>query len=166
MDKILELELRQSEARQELSGLLETDADSEKIGTLTVEIRSLDRQISGHKLTRPEPESREVKGSPEGRELRQLINKSNVGEIFDAALGKRAVDGASAEIQKHYGLDVNQVPLAMLVKGWPGDDDPGKEGCNSCSDQRRPRAEFDRPLRISSIIGGFPRSFDANSAGR
>ena len=64
-----------------------------------------------------------VKGSPEGREMRQLIDKSNVGEIFDAALGKRAVDGASAEIQKHYGLDVNQVPLAMLVKDWPGDDD-------------------------------------------
>ena len=123
MDKILELELRQSEARQELSGLLETDVDSEKVGVLNQELRSLDRQIMAHKLTRPEPESREVKGSPEGRELRQLIDKSNVGEIFDAALGKRAVDGASAEIQKHYGLDVNQVPLAMLVKGWPGDDD-------------------------------------------
>ena len=77
----------------------------------------------GHKIANPEPESRVVKGSPEGRELRQLIDKSNVGEIFDAALGKRAVDGASAEIQKHYGLDVNQVPLAMLVKDWPGDDD-------------------------------------------
>ena len=123
MDKILELELRQSEARGELADLLEKDADSEKIGELNVEMRSLDRQIMGHKLARPEPESREVKGSPEGREIRQLIDKSNVGEIFDAALGKRAVDGASAEIQKHYGLDVNQVPLAMLVKGWPGDDD-------------------------------------------
>ena len=123
MEKILALELRMSECRQELADLLEKDADSEKIGALNVEMRSLDRQIAGHKLARPEPESREVKGSPEGRELRQLIDKSNVGEIFDAALGKRAVDGASAEIQKHYGLDVNQVPLAMLVKGWPGDDD-------------------------------------------
>ena len=26
-------------------------------------------------------------------------------------------------MQKHYGLDVNQVPLALLVKDWPGDDD-------------------------------------------
>ena len=123
MDKVLELELRQSEARQELADLLEKDADNEKIGALNVELRSLDRQVAAHKLTAPEPESRVVKGSPEGREMRQLIDKSNVGEIFDAALGKRAVDGASAEIQKHYGLDVNQVPLAMLVKGWPGDDD-------------------------------------------
>ena len=122
MDKVLELELRQSEARQELADLLESDADNEKIGALNVEMRSLDRQVAASKLLKPEPESREVKGSPEGREIRQLIDKSNVGEIFDAALGKRAVDGASAEIQKHYGLDVNQVPLAMLVKDWADDD--------------------------------------------
>ena len=123
MDKVLELELRQSEARQELSGLLEKDPDNEKVGTLNSEMRALDRQIMGHKIANPEPETRVVEGTPEGREMRQLIDKSNVGEIFDAALGKRAVDGASAEIQKHYGLDVNQVPLAMLVKDWPGDDD-------------------------------------------
>ena len=123
MDAVLKLELRQSEARQELADLLEKDPDNEKIGTLNVEMRSLDRQIAGHKITSPEPETRTSTGSPKGRELRQLIDKSNVGEIFDAALGKRAVDGASAEIQKHYGLDVNQVPLAMLVRGWPGEDD-------------------------------------------
>ena len=122
MDEILKLELRMSEARQELADLLESDADSEKIGTLNIEMRSLDRQIMAHKLAKPDPETRVVEGSPEGRELRQLVHKSNVGEIFDAALGKRAVDGASAEIQKHYGLDPNQVPLAMLVKNWPDDD--------------------------------------------
>ena len=123
MDKVLELELRQSEARQELSDLLEKDPDNEKIGTLNVEMRSLDRQVAASKLLKPEPETRVVEGTPEGREIRQLIDKSNVGEIFDAALGKRPVDGASAEMQKHYGLDVNQVPLALLVKDWPGDDD-------------------------------------------
>ena len=122
MDKILELELRQSECRQELADLLEKDADSEQVGSLTGELRQLDKKIMAHKLTKPEPETRVVNGSPEGRELRQLIdNRSNVGEIFDAALGKRAVDGASAEIQKHYGLDVNQVPLAMLMRSWPTD---------------------------------------------
>ena len=121
MDKILELELRQSECRQELADLLEKDADSEQVGSLTGELRQLDKKIMAHKLTKPEPETRVVKGSPEGRELRQLVNRSNVGEIFDAALGKRSVDGASAEIQKHYGLDVNQVPLAMLMRSWPTD---------------------------------------------
>ena len=37
MDAILELELRQSEARQELVDLLEKEPDSEKIGELNVE---------------------------------------------------------------------------------------------------------------------------------
>ena len=60
--------------------------------------------------------------SAEGREFRALVNRGNVGEIFDAALGKRAVDGASAELQKHYGLDANQVPLALLVRSWPDAD--------------------------------------------
>ena len=123
MDKVLELELRQSEARQELSDLLEKDPDNEKVGTLNSEMRALDRQIMAHKIAKPDPETKTVTGTPEGREIRQLIDKSNVGEIFDAALGKRPVDGASAEMQKHYGLDVNQVPLALLVKDWPGDDD-------------------------------------------
>ena len=151
MEKILELELRQSEARQALSDLLEKDADNEKVGTLNVELRSLDRQIAAHKLVKPEPETRVVEGTPEGREMRQLIDKSNVGEIFDAALGKRAVDGASAEIQQHYGLDVNQVPLALLVKDWPGDDDLEKRAVTP--------APSDVGAMQQSIVGYvFPRS--------
>ena len=42
-----------------------------------------------------------------------------MGEIFDAALSKRSVDGATAEIQKHFGLDPNQIPLAMLMRSMP-----------------------------------------------
>ena len=82
MDDILKLELRQNEARQELAGLLETDPDSEKIGTLTVEMRSLDRQIMAHKLTKPEPETKTVTGTPEAREMRQLVNKASLGKMM------------------------------------------------------------------------------------
>ena len=61
--------------------------------------------------------------SAEGREFRAMVNKANVGEIFDAALSKRSVDGASAELQQHYGLNQNQVPLALLVRSWPDADE-------------------------------------------
>ena len=64
MEKVLELELRMSECRQEMADLLEKDPESEKIGTLTVELRQLDRQVVAHKLANPEPESRVVEGSP------------------------------------------------------------------------------------------------------
>ena len=114
MDLILGLELRQSAARQELADLLEKEPDSEKIGGLNVEMRSLDRQIMGHKLARPEPESREVKGSPEGREYRQMLDRASLGSIFDDLLSHRNPSGVEAELQSHLGLRGNQVPLAML----------------------------------------------------
>ena len=57
-----------------------------------------------------------------GRDFRELIKNANVGEIFDAAVNHRAVDGATAEIQKHYGLDSNVVPLALLMRSMPEDD--------------------------------------------
>ena len=82
MNKILELELRQSEARQELSDLLEADADNEKVGALNSEMRSLDRQIMGHKIANPEPESRVVEGTPEGREYRQTVGQGQLGEYL------------------------------------------------------------------------------------
>ena len=53
MDKILELELRMSECRQEMADLLETDPDSDKVGELTVELRQLDKKIMAHKLAKP-----------------------------------------------------------------------------------------------------------------
>ena len=51
------------------------------------------------------------------------MQRSNVGEIFDAAVGNRAIEGATAEIQQHYGVDQNVVPLALLVRSWPEDND-------------------------------------------
>ena len=50
----------------------------------------------------------------ENRELRALANKASVGRIMQAAVEHRAIDGPEDEIQKHYKLDGNQIPLIML----------------------------------------------------
>ena len=50
----------------------------------------------------------------EDRELRSLIDRANVGEIFEAALEHRATTGAEAEVQTHFRLAANAVPLALL----------------------------------------------------
>ena len=50
----------------------------------------------------------------EGAELRALTARSSAGAIFAAAIEHRATDGATAELQQHYRLSPNQVPLAML----------------------------------------------------
>lgn len=51
---------------------------------------------------------------PEGREMRALIAKCNVGKIFDAALEHRGTDGAERELQDFHKLGENQIPLALL----------------------------------------------------
>ena len=51
---------------------------------------------------------------PEGREMRSLISRCNVGKIFDAAIEHRATDGAERELQDFHSLGENQIPLALL----------------------------------------------------
>ena len=50
----------------------------------------------------------------EARELRSLIDRASVGMIFEAALEHRATDGAESELQSHYRVAANAIPLAML----------------------------------------------------
>ena len=114
MDEILKLELRMSEARQELADLLEKEPDSEKIGELNVEMRSLDRQVAARKLTKPDPETRVVEGSPEGRELRQLISKASLGRMMAGIADDGQGDGAERELRQARNLPDNYVPWDLL----------------------------------------------------
>ena len=116
MDKILGLELRMSEARQELSDLLESDADNEKVGVLNTEMRSLDRQIMGHKLTSPEPETKTVTGTPEGREMRQLVGRASLGKMMSGIADDGQGDGAERELRQARNLPDNYIPWDMLEK--------------------------------------------------
>ena len=69
------------------------------------------------------------------------MTRSNVGEIYDSAINNRVPDGATAEIQTHYGLESNQVPLALMVRSWEDSDletravtpAPGQVGQNQAS---------------------------------
>ena len=52
-----------------------------------------------------------------------MLGKANVGKMFDAIIEHRAMDGVEAEIQQHYHLAGNQIPLAMLRRSWGNGDD-------------------------------------------
>ena len=126
MTPIQTLELRAGEIRQRLSaigGMDElTDETRSELNTLKIEYADNDSKRAALTIAGDAPVTHIETRSAEGREFRALVNRSNVGEIFDASLSKRAVDGATAELQKHYGLDANQVPLALLVRSWPDAD--------------------------------------------
>ena len=126
MTPIQTLEIRAGEIRKRLSDIGSmaelTDETRSELDKLKLEYSDNDSRRAALTIAGDAPVTHIETRSAEGREFRALVNKGNVGEIFDAALGKRAVDGASAELQKHYGLDPNQVPLALLVRSWPDAD--------------------------------------------
>ena len=127
MTPIQTLEIRAGEIRKrlsELGGMAElTDETRSELDKLKLEYTDNDARQAALKIAGDAPITHIETRSAQGREFRSLIGKANVGEIFDAALSKRSIDGASAEIQQHYGLDQNQIPLALLVKTWPDNDE-------------------------------------------
>ena len=152
MDKILELELRQSEARQELAGLLETDADSEKIGTLNVEMRSIDRQIMAQKLLSPEPETKTMTGTPEGREMRELRNQAHIGDVFNAALNSQPVTGAMAEFQKETGLAGNEFSIRQLMDSERMEHRAVTPAPGNVESQQQPIIPYVFPQSVASFL--------------
>ena len=123
MTPIQTLEIRAGEIRKRLSdiGAMSelTDETRSELDKLKLEYSDNDSKRAALTIAGDAPVTHIETRSAEGREFRGLVNRSNVGEIFDAALSRRSVDGASAELQKHYGLNENQVPLALLVRSWP-----------------------------------------------
>ena len=121
MTKRMKLLLEQSEKRQKLNGLLAldemTDEQRAEMETLTARMQQLEPEIRASIVAEGAAETRdrtEFGDNPEGRELRALVNDASAGAIFAATLEHRTTDGRTAELQQHFGLAPNQVPLAML----------------------------------------------------
>ena len=117
MTPLMKLQLEQSQLRKRLAELLDVETRSAEqdaeMDTLTKRAAALERELSAAIIAHPEPETRQAPDSEE-RELRSMIERANVGAIFDCALERRAADGVERELQQHYGLAGNQVPLSLL----------------------------------------------------
>ena len=109
--------LRASEIRKRLAELAPVEEMNDElrseIGTLRVEYTDVEAKYQAA-VTAEDTPTETRSDDAEGREIRNLIVDANIGTIFEAALEHRSTDGREAEIQKHFGLGANQVPLAML----------------------------------------------------
>ena len=121
MTRLQKLQLRQSEIRASMGALLDTpdekraESFGDDLSRLSGQMRGLEAELQAALVAGEDKvDETETPDTPEGRELRQLIDRSNVGEIFDAALEKRSIDGATRELQQHYRLASNMVPLDLL----------------------------------------------------
>ena len=109
--------LRASEIRKRLAELAAieemNDEQRSEIGTLRTEYVDVEAKYQASVTSEDSPAETRFEDT-EGRELRSLIDGSDVGAIFAATLEHRQTDGRTAELQQHFGLGANQVPLSLL----------------------------------------------------
>ena len=111
--------LEMSSKREALNALLAVDEMSDEqrseMGGLTSRLQELETEARAAIMAEDVPViTHTVVADGEDRELRSLIDLANVGNIFEATLEHRATDGAEAELQTHYRLSSNAIPLALL----------------------------------------------------
>ena len=123
MTRLNRLRLRQSELRQKIGALLDTELEKRSetfdadLTKLSNEARSLETELQAALIVEPDAVTVETRADTpdrETRELAELTARASAGAIYAAALEQRSTDGATLELQQHYGLGFNQVPLAML----------------------------------------------------
>lgn len=111
------LSLELSEKRQRLNELLAkeelTTEERSEMGTLTKRLQDLEVELRAA-ITEEQTRETRTEGTPEQRELRELVGRCNLGNIYEATVEHRNADGSERELQQHYGLAGNQVPLDLL----------------------------------------------------
>ena len=116
MTRKQKLLLRASEIRSELATLADADklddTQKTKITELRGEYAETELKIQASSIGEDEPETRTEDTSD--RELRSIVERAELGGIFDATLEHRVTSGAEAELQAHLGLTPNQVPIALI----------------------------------------------------
>ena len=117
MTRKTKLAISMSETREKLNALLALDEmTTEQRGEmvkLSTRQQEAEAELRACLLAEPEPVRTEG-DSAEQRELTRLIERADLGAMFGAVLDHRQIDGEFGELQKHYGLLGNQVPLRML----------------------------------------------------
>ena len=114
------IEIRAAELRAELGRLLGsaeewTDEQRERSEVLRRELTDSDTKLAAAIAAETPPETREVENADtEARELAELHERANLGAIFAAVVEHRAIGGPEAELQQHYGIGSNMVPLEMI----------------------------------------------------
>ena len=110
-------EVRAGEIRIRLSELAAvpelTDEYRAELDTLRLEYTDTERRMAALRISEPDRTPIETR-SAEGTEYRQMLDRANVGTIFDDLLNHRNTSGVVAELQAHLRLQGNQIPLDLL----------------------------------------------------
>ena len=104
-----------------------TAEDHEMLSTLSKRSQTLELETRAAIIA--EGDNKEVITATldtEGRELESLIIRSNVGAVFDAAISQGQTSGPIRELQEHFGLAGNRIPLELIRRAYtPAPSDVG-----------------------------------------
>ncbi len=122
MTPIQTLAVRAGELRSrlgELGGMAELSEENQKeLDNLRSEYMDNERKqgaltIAGDVI----PEPIETRDDAQGREIRRLLARANLGTMLENIMEQRSHDGAEKEVNDHYGLGYRQIPITML-RDW------------------------------------------------
>ena len=114
-------QIEQSEIREQIAEILnaEGEPDREALASLTKRSQDLELEIRAATIADGGVKETETRTTdPESRELEGLITRSNLGEVFDAAISHGQTSGAIRELQEHFGMNGNQVPLELIKRAY------------------------------------------------
>lgn len=109
------IELKQSDLRKKVGALLELETRSEdqdrELNEKTLELRGLESDLQAAILLEGDSVQEVVKETtPQGRELRGIIQESNITDYVNDFLGKSPLDGASLELRQETGVPDDYIP--------------------------------------------------------
>ena len=114
---------------------------------LTKAVQSRDAEVAATSLAEPIPEER--RDDAQGGELRAMITAANVGAIFEAVMEHRAIDGREGELQRHYGLASNSIPLALLREELRA----VTPGAGEVGQSQQPILDYVFPMSVGAFLG-------------
>ena len=137
--------LEMSTKREALNALLGEDELSDEqrteMGVLTTRMQELEVEARAAILAEGETTVTTTVADGENTELRSLIARANVGSIFEATLEHRSTDGAEAELQAHFHLAANAIPLALIEQ----------RAVTPRAERRWHATECDHPWRVPDV---------------
>ena len=117
MTNAQKIQLRQSEVRTAIAAELDKEEkDGEALERLTKEAQSLEVELRAALVIEEQSLPADRIDTPEGRELRELRNRSSVFDYVSEVMDGRPLDGASLEYrQALMGDHPGHLPLEMLL---------------------------------------------------
>ena len=113
------LTIKLSSARQKINALLGVEERSEdqnkELESLTADVQKTEPELRAAIASEgAETATVETTLKPEAREFREILGKASAGSIVSCVLRNKATSGAERELQDHFELSTNEVPLELL----------------------------------------------------